>query len=105
MLTDLFQSYPLLTTVCQAVVLLVVGVLAIRIVDKILKVSLEKTKLEKAAHSLITSLANAAMYVLLPTPYSEKSRRVVINTLQPSSSKFFRSGSSSQSRLSTINKV
>ena len=65
MITDLFKSYPILGTVCQAVILLVVGVLAIRIVDRILKVSLEKTRLEKAAHSLITSLANAAMYVLL----------------------------------------
>ena len=57
--------YPVLTTICQAVVLLVAGVLVIRIVGRILKASLEKTKLEKAAHSLITSLANAAMYVLL----------------------------------------
>lgn len=65
MLKNLFVSYPVLSTACQAVVLLVAGVLAIRIVDRILKISLEKTKLEKAAHSLITSLANATMYVLL----------------------------------------
>ena len=65
MLKNLFASYPVLSTACQAVVLLVAGVLAIRIVDRILKISLEKTKLEKAAHSLITSLANATMYVLL----------------------------------------
>lgn len=65
MLTNLFVSYPLLSTVCRALVLLAAGILAIRIADKLLKVSLEKTKLEKAAHSLITSLAKAAMYVLL----------------------------------------
>ncbi len=65
MLKNLFVSYPVLSTVCRAAVLLAAGILAIRIVDKILKVSLEKTRLEKAAHSLITSLANAAMYVLL----------------------------------------
>ena len=65
MFRNLIASYPVLSTLCQAVVLLVAGILAIRIVDKILKISLEKTKLEKAAHSLITSLANAAMYVLL----------------------------------------
>ena len=65
MLTDWLAAYPVLRTVGQAVVLLVAGILSIRIVDKILKVSLEKTRLEKAAHSLITSLANAAMYVLL----------------------------------------
>ena len=65
MLSDLFASYPVLSTVCRAVVLLVIGVLAIRIVMKLLKASLEKTRLEKAAHSLITSLANTAMYILL----------------------------------------
>ena len=54
-----------MSTLCQALVLLAAGILAIRIADKILRVSLEKTRLEKAAHSLITSLANAAMYVLL----------------------------------------
>lgn len=65
MLNNLFVTYPLLSTLCQALVLLAAGILAIRIADKILRVSLEKTRLEKAAHSLITSLANAAMYVLL----------------------------------------
>ena len=65
MLKDLFVTYPLLSTLCRALVLMAAGILAIRIADKILKVSLEKTKLEKAAHSLITSLANTAMYVLL----------------------------------------
>ena len=51
--------------VCRAVVILVAGMFAIRIVRRILKTTLEKSRLEKAAHSLITSLANAAMYVLL----------------------------------------
>ena len=51
--------------VCRAVVILVAGIFAIRIVRRILKTTLEKSRLEKAAHSLITSLANAAMYVLL----------------------------------------
>ena len=65
MLNDLLTAHPVLNTVCRAVVLLVAGILAIRIVGRILKVSLETTKLEKAAHSLITSLASAVMYVLL----------------------------------------
>ena len=65
MLRKWLETYLDLTTLFQAVVLLAVGVLAIRIIGKILKVSLEKTKLEKAAYSLITSLANAAMYILL----------------------------------------
>ena len=51
--------------ICSAVAILVVGVLAIRIVSKVLEKTLEKSKLEKAAHSLITSLTKAAMYILL----------------------------------------
>ena len=50
---------------CSAVVILVLGALVIRIVMKLLKATLEKSKLEKAAHTLITSLARAAMYILL----------------------------------------
>jgi len=65
MLSSLFASYPVLGIICRAVILLVAGILAIRIVGRVLKASLEKTRLEKAAHSLITSLANAAMYILL----------------------------------------
>jgi len=65
MLRNWFVAYPVLGTISTAVILLVVGVLAIRIIGKLLRVTLEKSKLEKAAHSLITSLANAAMYILL----------------------------------------
>ena len=50
---------------CSAVVILVIGILMIRIVMKILRATLEKSKLEKAAHTLITSLASAALYILL----------------------------------------
>lgn len=64
MLSELLTSQ-LFLDICRAVVILVVGVLSIRIVRKVLKTTLEKSKLEKAAHSLITSLANAAMYILL----------------------------------------
>ena len=64
MLTTLLENQ-LVLDVCRAVVILVVGVFAMRIIRKILKTTLEKSKLEKAAHSLITSLANAAMYILL----------------------------------------
>ena len=48
-----------------SLVLLVMGILAIRIVMVILKRSLAKTKLEKAAHTLITSLTSVVLYVLL----------------------------------------
>jgi len=64
MLSDLLANQ-LFLDVCRGVVILVVGVFAMRIIRKILKTTLEKSKLEKAAHSLITSLANAAMYILL----------------------------------------
>ena len=49
----------------KAVLILVIGVLAIRVVNKLIRVALEKSKLEKAAHSLISSLAKVAMYILL----------------------------------------
>lgn len=49
----------------QTVLILVIGILAIRVVMKIIRVTLEKSRLEKAAHSLITSLACTAMYILL----------------------------------------
>ena len=50
---------------CLALIILVAGVLAIRIVGKILVKALEKSKLEKAAHVLIISLAKTALYILL----------------------------------------
>jgi len=65
MLTSFFVTYPVLMTVCKAAILLVAGILAIRIVMKVITAALEKSALEKAAHSLITSLAKAAMYILL----------------------------------------
>ena len=64
MLSNLLANQ-LFLDVCRAIVILVVGVFSMRIIRKILKTTLEKSKLEKAAHSLITSLANAAMYILL----------------------------------------
>ena len=42
---------------CKALIILVVGVLAIRIIGRVLKSALEKSRLEKAAHVLILSLA------------------------------------------------
>lgn len=64
MLSNLLTNQLFLDT-CRAAVILVIGVFAMRIIRRILKTSLEKSRLEKAAHSLITSLANAAMYILL----------------------------------------
>ena len=47
------------------VLILVIGVLIIRVIMRLIAAALEKSHLEKAAHSLILSLARAAMYVLL----------------------------------------
>ena len=50
---------------CKALIILVIGVLAIRIIGKVLTKALEKSRLEKAAHVLILSLAKTALYILL----------------------------------------
>jgi len=55
----------LTVTVVPALIVLVAGILIIRIVNKIIKTALDKSKLEKAAHSLILSVANVAMYIVL----------------------------------------
>lgn len=47
------------------VLILVIGVLVIRVIMRLITAALEKSHLEKAAHSLILSLTRAAMYVLL----------------------------------------
>lgn len=47
------------------ILILLIGMIVIRIVSAIIKKALAKSKLEKAAHSLIKSLANAVMYILL----------------------------------------
>ena len=53
------------SSIFKALIVLVIGVLAIRIVMKLIRFTLDKSKLEKAAHTLILSLAKAAMYILL----------------------------------------
>lgn len=47
------------------VLILIIGVLVIRVIMRLITAALEKSHLEKAAHSLILSLARAAMYILL----------------------------------------
>ncbi len=49
----------------RTVVLAVVGILAIRLVLQLVGKALEKSKLEKAAHSLILTLIKSLMWVLL----------------------------------------
>ena len=48
-----------------AIILLVIGLLAIRIVLKIIGRMLDRSKLEKAAHTLIRSVVRIALYILL----------------------------------------
>ena len=45
--------------------LVILGVLLVRLIMKIVTKTLEKTKLEKAAHSLILSVVNVALYIIL----------------------------------------
>ena len=56
---ELFRKF------CMALIILVIGIFAIRIIRKLLGKALEKSSLEKAAYSLITSLASTALYILL----------------------------------------
>ena len=55
----------LLDSAVPAVILIVVGVLVIRALMAIVTKALERSKLEKAAHSLIKSLANVVLYIIL----------------------------------------
>lgn len=48
-----------------AVILAAAGILAIQLVSKIVKVALGKSKMEKASHTLIQSVLQVALYVLL----------------------------------------
>ena len=62
----------LIASVLPAAVLLVAGVLVIRIVITIVTRLLEKSKLEKAAHSLIKTAIRVVLYVLLGLIVAEK---------------------------------
>ncbi len=61
---DIALAY-LLNTAAPALIILVAGFLAIQIVNKVISAGLNKSKLEKAAHSLIRSVVNVTLYVLL----------------------------------------
>lgn len=64
-LLEKFLEGELFRSICTAVLTLVIGVLLIRFVMQVLNKTLEKSRLEKAAHSLIVSLARVALYLLL----------------------------------------
>ena len=60
-----FVEGQLFKDIVTALIILVLGIFATRIILKLLTKTLEKSRLEKAAYSLITSLAKAALYILL----------------------------------------
>ena len=59
------QGVALAGTVLKTVIIAVIGILIIRIVMRIINKALEKSKFEKAAFSLIKTLARTIMGVLL----------------------------------------
>ena len=70
MFANLFDWLDLAATFAAAkvlpmVIVTVLGILAIRIVMKLLQKVLEKSKLEKAAHTLILTAARIVLYILL----------------------------------------
>ena len=69
-MNDLSSLWVTITTgaagrILSALMTFVVGYILIRIATNLLRGALQKTKLEKAAHSLILSLAKTVLYVLL----------------------------------------
>ena len=63
LMATLFSA--LTVNLLPAALFLVAGVIVIRLVRKIVTAALEKTQLEKAAHSLVLSLLNAVLYLIL----------------------------------------
>lgn len=58
-------GHSLLTNILPAILIVVIGILLIRIVMQIVTKALEKSKLEKAAHSLIKTVLRVVLYGLL----------------------------------------
>lgn len=58
-------NVPVVVNICKVILIAVVGTVLIRIINRALKNILEKSKLEKAAHSLIRTLVKTILYVLL----------------------------------------
>ena len=54
-----------LSRIFSALLIVILGVLAIRVVLTVLRKTLERSKLEKAAHSLILSLVRVGMYLVV----------------------------------------
>ncbi len=59
-------------TLLPAVLILVIGILAIRLLLKLVDTALQKSKLDKAAHSLIRSGLKTVLYILLGLIVADK---------------------------------
>ena len=62
---QLLWNEPIIRRVLSTVVILVLGILTVRIAMRLLTRALERSRLERAAHSLILSLCRAGLYLLL----------------------------------------
>lgn len=62
---ETLQSYPLIHKLITALLILTAGVLISRILGRILRGWLEKSRMEKAAYSLILSLTKVAVYLMV----------------------------------------
>ena len=62
---EAFLNPGMLNAALRVVLTLVVGIIVIRIIMKMVRRALQKSRLEKAAHTLILSLCNTVLYVLL----------------------------------------
>lgn len=60
-----FEAGGTVNVVLKAVITIVAGVLAIKLLLKGVETALERSRLEKAAHGLISSIIKAVLYVLL----------------------------------------
>ena len=63
-INEILQN-PIVRRLGSAVILAAAGYLAVRLIMTVVRKALERSKLEKAAHSLITSLIRAGLYLIL----------------------------------------
>jgi small conductance mechanosensitive channel len=67
-----FLGAVLTDNLLPSLIILVIGILAIRLLMKLVTIALEKSRLDKAAHNLIKSLLRAVLFVLLGLIIAEK---------------------------------
>ena len=65
-------SAALTLSLIPALLILITGIVIAKLANKVIKAALAKTKLEKAAHSLIISVVNVTLYILLGLIVADK---------------------------------